>query len=260
MMKPTSTKPQPRYEPTLDTFVDVFSRYVSASDVKTIIEVGARDCSETLAFTQEYPHAHIYTFECNPQTLPACHAAVDGHPRVTLIPKAIAETRGTYSFFQFNGDHSNPGASSLLKFSDKYANYSPEDQIEVQVPATTLKDIVAEHGITSIDALWLDVQGGELAAIRSLGDHIYDVRLVYTEVEFSEMYADQPLFWHVWRYLRRRGFLLHSFPSKSGYFGDAIFLNRRQLHGADLAVQARELFSLARTLKPLYLLARGGTP
>ena len=44
--------------------------------VRVILEVGARDCAETLDFHRAYPDAAIYAFECNPATLPLCRRAV----------------------------------------------------------------------------------------------------------------------------------------------------------------------------------------
>ena len=43
--------------------------------VRSIVEVGARDCAETLDFHRVYSGARILAFECNPATLPASSPA-----------------------------------------------------------------------------------------------------------------------------------------------------------------------------------------
>ena len=112
---------------------------------------------------------------------------------------------------------------------------------------------MAEHEVDRIDGLWMDIQGGELAALRSLGERIHDVGVIYTEVEFFEIYAGQPLFWRLWWYLRRKGFVLHGFPWRSGYFGDAVLVDRDRLTGKRFQAQIAELRALAQTARSLAL-------
>jgi FkbM family methyltransferase len=85
--------------------------------VSTIVEVGARDGVETLAFADKFPDAQIYSFECNPETLPACERAAAMRSNITLIPNAVAETEGPLSFFQYGP---NEGALSLYKLNANY--------------------------------------------------------------------------------------------------------------------------------------------
>ena len=77
----------------------------------------------------------------------------------------------------------------------------------------------------------------------SLGERIHDVGVIYTEVEFFEIYADSR-FWRLWWYLRRKGFVLHGFPWLWGYFGDVVFVNRDRLTGKRFQAQIAELRAL----------------
>jgi FkbM family methyltransferase len=235
------------YEPTVDAFEEILRGHVPV--VSTIVEVGARDGVETLAFADKFPEAQIYSFECNPETLPACERAAAMRSNITLIPNAVAETEGTLSFFQYGP---NEGASSLYKFNDDYP-LEDRAQNEIKVHATTLRRSMAEHNVDRIDGVWLDIQGGELAALRSLGERIRDVGVIYTEVEFFEVYAGQPLFWRLWWHLRREGFLLHGFTWRSPYFGDAVFVNRDRLTGQRFQSQLAELRGLVQTARSLAL-------
>lgn len=58
---------------------------------EVILEVGARDCTETLDFHSAYPDAAIFAFECNPATLPLCRRAVEGKSKIHLIEKAVTD-------------------------------------------------------------------------------------------------------------------------------------------------------------------------
>jgi hypothetical protein len=58
------------------------------------------------------------------------------------------------------------------------------------------------------------------------------VRLVHLEVEFFRIYAGQPLFEEVDRFLGERGFQLLGFTSYSRFAADAVYARRSLLHGA----------------------------
>ncbi len=200
---------------------------------RTIIEVGARNCSETLAFHECYPDAKIYSFECNPTTLPLCRAAVQGIPQIELIEKAVCLTNDKVTFYPIDKDKTvtthedgNPGASSLFKASGKYP-HEKYAQLEISVDGIRLDSLVETKKIEEIDILWMDIQGGELMALKSLGRHIDKVKFVHTEVEFLDIYENQPLFPDIRKYLEGEGFYFCGFTYKGDYFANALFLNKK---------------------------------
>jgi len=79
---------------------------------------------------------------------------------------------------------------------------------------TTRLDDVPE--IESVDFLKLDIQGGELDALRGGQRLLRRAVVVQTEVEFVPLYEDQPLFAEVDQELRRQGFVFHQFGGLSG--------------------------------------------
>ncbi len=79
---------------------------------------------------------------------------------------------------------------------------------------TTRLDDVPE--ITAIDFLKLDIQGGELDAIRGCERHLKRTVVVQTEVEFVPLYENQPLFAEIDQEMRRHVFLFHQFGGLSG--------------------------------------------
>jgi FkbM family methyltransferase len=76
---------------------------------------------------------------------------------------------------------------------------------EHSVQTTRLDDIPE---IIDCDFLKLDVQGGELDALRGADRLLERTVVVHTEVEFSYVYKNQPLFADVDVYLRSKGFEL----------------------------------------------------
>jgi FkbM family methyltransferase len=200
--------------------------------VEVVVEVGARDCAETVGLHGQFPGARIIAFECNPETIPLCRGRVKGISNITLVEKAVADREGEISFFPVESAETasrrmgvNPGASSIFRASGKYV-VEKYTQKEIKVPVTTLAREMSDRNISAIDVLWLDIQGAELVALKGLGEKLSSVGLIHAEVEFVEIYEHQPLFGGVKAFLNERGFALYGFTTFGRYFGDAIFVNR----------------------------------
>ena len=232
--------------------------------VRTIVEIGARDCRETLDFHATFPQARIYTFECNPATLPECRAAVRGKDAITLTERAVSNVSGPVTFYAIDQEKTvtgvkdgNPGASSLLQASGKY-ELETYVQNPVTVEAVTLSDFFRQHDIRTVDLLWMDIQGAELMALEGAGDRLEDVKLIHTEVEFVEIYAGQPLFPRVKEWLETRGFAFLGFTTYSRHFGDAVFANARRVPlGKRIAVVRRNPLLLRKRLTWLWHRLKG---
>ena len=67
------------------------------------------------------------------------------------------------------------------------------------------------EGIGDIDYIKIDVQGAEVDVFRGAPKTLAKATLIQTEVEFVELYKDQPLFADVDRVLRSAGFQFHTF-------------------------------------------------
>jgi FkbM family methyltransferase len=80
---------------------------------------------------------------------------------------------------------------------------------QTQRIATRRLDDIAE--IDHLDLLKMDIQGGELRAIRNARRKLADAVAIQVEVSFVELYRDQPGFGEVDRELRGLGFLPHCF-------------------------------------------------
>jgi len=247
--------------PTLVKFLELADRHLGRDAVRVVLELGARDCEETAAFSERLPQARVYAFECNPATLPACRERVAPLANVTLVEKAVADHDGDVSFFPINPERTvttwedgNPGASSLLRASGKYpAETYVQD--EITVPAVTLETFLRDEGIDEVDLMWMDIQGAELMALRGAGDSLARVKMIHTEVEFLEIYSGQALFAEVKRFLNDAGFLLAAFTHLGRYAGDAVFVQGSLLRGA-AGARARAVDRVSPLARHLSLLGR----
>lgn len=229
-----STEIQPSYE-TLEKFFNI-SQLLFENSVKYIFEFGSRYGEDSIQFAKEFPNATVYSFECNPNTLKECKRVTSQYSNIVLTEKAITETDGNISFFVIDKDKTittwhdgNQGASSLLQASGKY-EVEQYVQKEINVEGTSLKTFLVDNEIPRIDLLWMDIQGAELMALKGLQDRLQDVKLVHLEVEFMEIYDQQPLFDEIKAFFECKNFLFLGYTYKGQFSADAVFINKENFN------------------------------
>ncbi len=168
-----------------------------------IFDVGSRDCEQSIEFYHKFPNARIFAFECNPNTLPICRKNIENFKdRITLIEGAVCDYDGQITFYPIDQEKTvttwvdgNPGASSLFKSSGNYDCIEKYVQNEIVTNCHRLDTVMQKYGIPKVDIIWMDIQGAELLALKSLGKYLNYVEYVYTEVTYnSEMYTGQVMF------------------------------------------------------------------
>lgn len=220
---------------TLERLCEIANEVLGYENIKTIFEFGSRYGEDTVEFARRYPHATVYGFECNKTTLPECRERTSRYSNVVLTEKAVTDKDGSISFFPINKEKTtttwadgNQGASSLFRASGKYKieDYVQDEDV---VEGITLKSFMDVKEIDAVDIIWMDVQGAELMAMKGLGDRINSVSIIQSEVEFVEIYKNQPLFEDLRDYLIARDFEFVGFNFVSRYSGDAVFVNKMHL-------------------------------
>jgi len=107
----------------------------------------------------------------------------------------------------------NPTSSSAYQpnreLLDQYPN--PQRCDILQKVILKAEPLRKKLSLQNIDFAKLDIQGGELNALKGLGDLLNDCLGLEVEVEFSELYKSQPLFSQVNDFLLRKGFYFCDF-------------------------------------------------
>ncbi|NER99123.1 MAG: FkbM family methyltransferase [Symploca sp. SIO1B1] len=108
-----------------------------------------------------------------------------------------------------------PGCTSLYPPNESYmarfAGYQEMIKLQstLEIETTTLDEFCESENINEIDFLHLDVQGGELSVLQGAAQILKkSVLAIATEVEFTHIYIDQPLFSDLDVYLRNQDFTL----------------------------------------------------
>lgn len=122
---------------------------------------------------------------------------------------------------------------SLLPLNSKYQNsfgseYKAIDKSEV-VHVSTIDSLLEKMDWPHCDLLKLDIQGSELDALKGARKHIKNVKAIYLEVSFEQIYQGQPIFEDINSFLESQGFKLSKILNCRGknYLlqADALYLN-----------------------------------
>lgn len=160
-------------------------------------------------------------------------SSVSKRDYVNVYPYALSDRTGTAtinltkkrscsSFLEPNID--------LLKKIQKsnWGRFEVEDTLEVAIERL---DNILDSDII-IDKLILDTQGSELQVLKGAGELLHNTKTIICEVEFIELYKDQPLFEDVKNYLTQYEFIHTRFTrqvrwsEKSPVFADAVFTKK----------------------------------
>ena len=159
-------------------FLEEYISKTNTNHFKTIVEIGARDCQESLAFTKLFPNAHVYSFECNPRLLDLCRFNSAKSDRITLIEKCVTDNPSNHTFYLKRPYHQyDEGVSSLC---EPWFDYETID-------VDTIRMDQFLHDQT-VDLLWIDVQGAECQVINSFGSKLNQVDTIYAEVNIKPNY------------------------------------------------------------------------
>lgn len=151
--------------------------------------------------------ADVVGFEPNPEALAKLNAKKSANE--TYLPFAIGD--GHQHMLHVCAAQ---GMTSLLAPNpavlSRFHGFPAWSQVTATIPVKTVRldDIVETAGV---DLLKIDIQGGELMAFQNGEARLRDALVIQTEVEFLQMYVNQPLFSDVELFLRRQGFVFHRF-------------------------------------------------
>jgi len=96
------------------------------------------------------------------------------------------------------------------KLMENFQNLSELAQV-IERTAVSTKRLDDLDEVKGADYLKIDVQGAEVDVFNGAKNLLADIMVIHTEVEFVQLYIDQPLFAEVDQLLRKKGFLFHQF-------------------------------------------------
>jgi FkbM family methyltransferase len=214
-------------------FLTKVNKWLDKDAIKVIYDVGAGDCTESIALAEYFTNAQIYSFEANPACIYDCAKNIVNKPRITFIPICINDHTGLVKFHPINQKKTitswadgNPKASSIFVSNGTYP-HETYVQDEIEIPCMRLIDVQETFKIPNPDIIWMDLQGAELSALKSLGRNLSDVKIIHTEIWGQETYTGQSLFPEMKEYMDLLGFSCeHEQLPENWIWSDAEFIRK----------------------------------
>jgi FkbM family methyltransferase len=194
-----------------------------------IFDVGAHYGETALRYNTLFPGASIYSFEPFPDSVVKFRQNVREYSNIKVFEHALSNVQGESILYSNSSDATN----SLLDSNktDSWIDNETKTNDTITVKTDTVDSFCQRMNIGSIDILKLDVQGAELLTLQGASGMLQGkkINLIYTEVEFIEIYKGQPLFHDITTYLLQYGYKLfglytaHTLETGQLAWGDAIY-------------------------------------
>jgi FkbM family methyltransferase len=232
--------------------LEFFQKVYSSEGELTIFDVGAHYGETASELIILFPRSRVFAFEPDEKNWSRLKQRFASDPRIDVSHMAVGQKDGRALLHRNNYDATHSllriNALEINRWAD--ANDFREDRAE-EVDQLTLDTFCSMHGIINIDILKLDIQGGELMALQGVKDKLSKQAVggIFCEVEFRQLYENQPLFWDITAYLMSYGYhFLNIVSPKVSEMGvlswaDAIYVNDQLWQGIASKHSAGKLVS-----------------
>lgn len=177
-----------------------------------IFDVGAYIGVTTRAYLKLFPTARIFAFEPGDTSYLALCSIAASSPSVTPFNVAVSDRNGFSTYY-----HNAFSPTSSLSPVDNTASSHWDSTLLAttsmrEVPTVSIDTFCKEHGLTAIDILKLDIQGGEYKALLGAEEMLRSraVDLIFMELLLVPTYRDQASAGDIICYLESIGYSLHS--------------------------------------------------
>lgn len=199
--------------------------------IRVIVEVGASNGRDSLAYCARAAEAIVYAFEPLPGNFAQLNEKAQAEPRLVAVNAAVSDSEGEAEFFET----ALPDASSLSRPVETRSNFDQYMQLSGKthkVRTVTLDAECARRGISRINILKMDCQGAEMAVFHGAAGLLAAkaIDVIYVEVQFTPLYENVSLYHDLAALLYSHGYALHNFygmvSDENGRlsWGDAIFV------------------------------------
>jgi FkbM family methyltransferase len=195
------------------------------SDRPVIVEAGSHNGVDTANLARAWPRGKVFGFEPVPALQLQVEHQIKGLANAICFPLALGARPGQAELFISSGV--SDGSSSLLRPTGHLEEHPGVlFREKISVPVVTLDSWAQSEGIAGVDFLWLDLQGGELAALQGAARILPTVRVIYSEVSLKPMYEGAPLYPEFRASMESWGFRVAREELSSADMGNVVFVRR----------------------------------
>ncbi len=187
-----------------------------------IVEAGAHIGRDTLKMKKHWPQCTIHAFEPVPELFAALIKKTQDYSSIHCYPYALSSFSGEKIMYISAGR--STATSSLFKPTGYSLEHPETTFTQRHVQTITLDDWAKQYGIDHVDALWLDMQGGELDALCGAQNLLKTISVIYTEVSLHQRYENTPLYHELRAWLEQQGFSVAHEAFRDTLWGNVLFV------------------------------------
>ena len=185
----------------------------------TIIEIGALKLNKEKESFYElldyFPSSKIIGFEIEKEVCEKMNS--ESLKGIKYYPYALGKANEKRKLYITQ----HPMCCSLYKpneaFNKLYNNLEVTNlKDEIEIDTITLDYFIDKHDIGNIDFIKIDVQGAELDIFKGASNALKNVLNIVCEVEFIDVYENQPLFGDICNYLSQYNLMFNKFLGLAG--------------------------------------------
>lgn len=203
-----------------------------------IFDVGGCEGEESIRYSRLFPNSTIYIFEPLPknQDLIKEHITKYKVNNIRFMPLALSNKIGEATFYVSSGHPEEQPKDLDWDFGNKSSSLLEPNQASspdwldfretIQVKTITLKKLIEDYNIKTIDFVHMDVQGAELNVLIGAEHYIKDIMSIWLEVSNVELYKGQPVTKNIKDFMKSNGFCLIK-SEFEGDVGDQFYINKK---------------------------------
>ena len=193
-----------------DHYRELNKKWLQASQIKTVIDVGANKGQFAKLAREVFPDAMIYSFEPLPECFATLKDVMPGDKQFKSFNTGVGRAESSIDFFP--SFHSP--SSSFLKMEDLHKEafpYTKDGQANnpITVPVNSLDNLLSPYQLEKNILLKIDVQGFEREVVAGASGILAKTQVVIMEVSYSTLYKGQPLFHEMYQQMHDCGFLFY---------------------------------------------------
>lgn len=199
--------------------LEYVKQFLPASPI--ILEAGAHLGEDTINMKSIWPDATTHAFEPLPDSFKAMRKNLMHLKNTHCYPLALSDHNGIAQFYL------NPGNSGACSINAPVNwNASEFEKHPTQIHCMTIDSWANLYDVTSIDFMWLDMEGHELYALKHAKKILESVKAIYTEISFIPVRINSCNHNDLKTFLEEHGFTeVWRWEVGNGY-GDALFIKK----------------------------------
>ena len=189
-----------------------------------VIDAGAHVGGDSIEMCRLYPGSRVHAFEPVPAIFKILKHNTRKFKRISCHTVALSNQNGEQIMYVSSG--ASDGSSSLLKPKEHLTDH-PDVFFNEAIKVKTMKldDWTAANNISTIDLLWLDMQGFELEVLKASSVILPKVKVIHMEVSTRPTYEGVPLYSDVKEWMQQNGFRVEVEAIPNGWdMGNVLFV------------------------------------